>query len=78
MSGQPVDLTGGDSVYCINETQLQTAFKLARDDAESAPKIERMLAEIETTMSRNEQAALAFVLIDKLLKTSTQTISRPV
>ncbi|MCY4485411.1 MAG: hypothetical protein OXC12_21285 [Spirochaetaceae bacterium] len=65
-----VDVTGGESVYCINQTQLEAAFRLARDNPQSAPRIERLLTAIENDLSRNEQAALAFVLIDRLLNSA--------
>ena len=67
-----VDVTGGESVYCINQTQLEAAFRLARDNPQSAPRIERLLTAIENDLSRNEQAALAFVLIDRLLNSPAQ------
>ncbi len=70
MAVRSVDITGGESVYCINQAQLEAAFRLARDDARSAPRIERLLATVENDLSRNEQAALAFVLIDKLLNSA--------
>lgn len=65
-----VDVTGGESVYCINQTQLEAAFRLARDNPQSAPRIDRLLTSIENDLSRNEQAALAFVLIDRLLNSA--------
>jgi hypothetical protein len=65
-----VDITGGESVYCINQAQLEAAFRLARDNPQAAPRIDRLLAAIENDLSRNEQAALAFVLIDRLLNSS--------
>ena len=70
MATRSVDITGGESVYCINQTQLEAAFRLARNDPQAAPRIERLLAAIENDLSRNEQAALAFVLIDRLLNTA--------
>ena len=68
MSAQPISLTGGESVYCINESQLKDAFSLANDDPDSSPKIQAEIKRLEQDMSRNERAALAFVLIDRLLK----------
>ena len=70
MAVRSVDITGGESVYCINQAQLEAAFRLARDDPQAAARIERLLSAIENDLSRNEQAALAFVLIDRLLNTS--------
>ena len=70
---QPVDVTGGESVYCINRTQLAEAFRLAEEDTASARRIAAALESVAKELSRNEQAALAFVLIDKLLKSSPPT-----
>ena len=70
MAVRSVDITGGESVYCINQAQLEAAFRIARDNPQSAPRIDRQLAAIENDLSRNEQAALAFVLIDRLLNSS--------
>jgi hypothetical protein len=72
MAVQPADLTGGESVYCINQQQLERAFELADANPESGPKIREALANIEHGLSRNERAALAFVMIDRLLKTPSE------
>ena len=69
MSLKPIDLTGGKSVYCFNESQIKSAYDLAFENAETGPKIQAELNRLETDMTRNERAALAFVLIDRLLKT---------
>ena len=55
--------------YCINQSQLRGAFRLANEDPKSAPRIQAEIASLEQKFSRNERAALAFVLIDRLLKT---------
>jgi hypothetical protein len=70
MAVQPVDITGGESTYCINQAQLKEAFRLAENDATSAPRIRAAIAAIQRDLNRNEQAALAFVLIDGLLVSS--------
>jgi len=62
------DLTGGGSVYCINQYQMREAMRLAREDGESAPRITAALEQVKGALTRNEQAALAFVLIDDLLR----------
>lgn len=69
MTIKPIELLGGESVYCINESQLKNAFRLAGDDPHSAPRIQAEIKALEEKLSRNERAALAFVLIDRLLKT---------
>lgn len=70
MSMKPIDILGGHSVYCINEDQLRRAFELAQRDPESSPRIQAALGGLESTLSRNERAALAFVLIDRLRNSS--------
>jgi len=59
-------LTGGDSVYCINEMQMRKALELAREDPRSGPRLAAKLAELEAGLDRNERAALAFLLIERL------------
>lgn len=73
MTIKPIELLGGESVYCINTSQLANAKKLAFDDPESSGKIQSEIETLEGKLSRNERAALAFVLIDRLLKTSPHT-----
>lgn len=65
---QGVDLTGGESVYCINEAQLAQAHRLAMEDPESGPRVQEALAYLRENLNRNQRAALAFVLIEELLK----------
>ena len=64
-----VDLNGGDSVYCINQVQLKKAKELAENDPESAPRLSRIMEDLKENLNRNEQAALAFLLIDGLTDT---------
>jgi hypothetical protein len=68
MSADPIPLLGGKSVYCINELQLREAHELAEENPETAPKIQAEIARLEADMSRNERAALAFMVIDRLLR----------
>ena len=68
MKTQPVELTGGESVYCINEAQLKQAYAMANDNSESARKIKESMEQIDSNLSRNERAALSFLLIDSLTK----------
>ena len=62
----PVSILGGDSVYCINEAQMNQAKQLAEEDPESSIKIKSMIKDLESNFSRNERAALAFTIIDNL------------
>jgi hypothetical protein len=70
MSLKPIDLTGGKSVYCFNEHQLSGAFALFAENSPSGDRIRAEVTRLEQTCTRNEQAAIAFVLIDHLNKTS--------
>jgi hypothetical protein len=70
MSMQPIDILGGESVYCIKEDQLARSFELAQRDPVSSPRIQAAIGELESTLTRNERAALAFVLIDRLLNSA--------
>lgn len=70
MSVKPIQILGGESVYCINEDQLKKSFELAEQDPGSSPKIQAAIERLEAELTRNEQAALAFVVIDRLLKSS--------
>lgn len=73
MTIKPIELLGGESVYCINQSQLSNAKRLAFDDPEASPRIQDEIKRLESQLSRNERAALAFVLIDRLLKSSPHT-----
>lgn len=69
MTLKPIDLLGGESVYCISQGQLTTARQLAFENPRTAPIIQEEVRRLEAALSRNERAALAFVLIDRLLQT---------
>jgi len=73
MSRKPIDMLGGESVYCINRDQLRRSRELAEHDPQSSPKIQAALSDLESTLSRNERAALAFVLIDHLLQSTSSS-----
>ena len=70
MVHEPISLLGGKSVHCINEQQMAEAWRLAEDDPVSGPHITSYLTKLESELSRNEQAALAFILIQKLKNSS--------
>lgn len=59
-------LTGGESVYCINQAQVRRTKDMLEAQDESGTKIRQQLSEIEQKLTRNEQAALAFTLIERL------------
>ena len=62
----PISILGGDSVYCINEAQMEQAKKLAEDDPESSKKIKAALDSLASDFTRNERAALVFTIIENL------------
>jgi hypothetical protein len=73
MSLQEVDLTGGDSVFCINTSQMKRARSMISEDSASSTKINTYLDDLSSKLSRNEQAALAFLLIERLQKTGAES-----
>lgn len=70
MAHEPIPLLGGKSVHCINEQQMAEALRLADEEPGSSEKIQTTLADVESKLSRNERAALAFVLIHRLKETA--------
>ena len=64
MINDTVELMGGESVYCINQSQLKHAFEL-KEKSESVKGIVKL---VEKSLTRNERAAVAFLLIDNLIK----------
>ena len=70
MAHEPIPLLGGKSVHCINEQQMAEALRMADEEPGSSEKIQKVLDEVESRLSRNERAALAFVLIQRLKKTA--------
>ena len=69
MNSNEIPLTGSPSFYCITEQQLRDARRLSHQDPVSSPLIQLSLASLERTLNRNQQAALAFMLIERLLHT---------
>jgi hypothetical protein len=67
---ESLDVIGGESVYCINKTRLRKAYEMASKSAESGTKILSSLDLLESELSRDERAARAFIIIDRLLKTT--------
>jgi len=66
----PIPILGGKSVFCINEEQMKEAARIRKEDRATAQKIESILGKIEKDLTRNEQAALAFTLIERLKKSN--------
>jgi hypothetical protein len=67
LPGRPLSLVEAESVYCLNRSQLSEARRLVFAEPASAARLGPELERIEQTFDRNERAALAFVVIDRLL-----------
>ena len=61
-----IDLTGGESVYCINTYQMEKAAELVDGESESGDRVRTTLEELESRLSRNERAAVAMLLLKRL------------
>lgn len=70
MVPESIPLMGGKSVHCINEQQMAEAWRLMEQEPGSSDKIQAVLEELEKDLSRNERAALAFVIISRLKATA--------
>jgi len=68
----PIPLLGGKSVHCINEQQMAEAVRLVEKDPATSEKIGLRLKELEAELTRNERAALAFVIIQRLKDSARQ------
>lgn len=66
MNRKSIPLAADKSVHCINERQMNMAMDLLENDPQSAPRIQYFLRQVEEACTRNEQAALAFAIIQKL------------
>ena len=70
MAHESIPLMGGKSVHCINEQQMAEAWRLTEEEPGSSEKIQAVLDELEKDLTRNERAALAFVIISRLKATA--------
>lgn len=66
--GTSLDLLGGGSAYCINESQLTQAYSQYESDDDSGQRIRDAREKLADMLSPREQAVLAMVLIDMGLK----------
>ena len=73
MSVKPIDVTGGESVYCFNTYQLTSAHELAESDTESGTRVRAAIQRLEEELNRNERASAAFVIIDRLVKSKPES-----
>ena len=70
MSVHPIDLTGGKSVYCFNQQQLDRAAALFQENSPAGERLRATVAQLEAGFTRNEQATIAFILIQHLNATA--------
>lgn len=61
-----LDLTGGESVYCINTFQIEKARELYAGEEESSTRVRAIMDRMEADLSRNERAAVAMLLLERL------------
>ena len=66
MINEPISLSGGKSVHCISDFQMKEAVRLAEREGESSARIQENLKIQEANLSRNELAALSFLIIQRL------------
>jgi hypothetical protein len=59
-------LTGGESVYCINQAQMTRTRGLIESSDETGAKLRSIRDRLEDDLDRNELAALAFSVIERL------------
>lgn len=59
-------LTGGESVYCINQAQMTRTRGLLETPSETGEKLRAIRDRLETDLDRNELAALAFSIVERL------------
>ena len=68
MSTEAASLLTSKSAFCISDWQLKEAQSLAESEDESGRAVRAAVLRAEAELSRNEQAALAFLLIGRLLE----------
>lgn len=61
-----LDLSGGESVYCITTFQMEKAAELYSGEGDSSERVRDAIARLETELSRNERAAIAMLLLKRL------------
>ena len=59
-------LTGGESIYCINEAQMTRTRGLMEGNDGTGERLRGILEDLEKSLNRNELAAISFTLIERL------------
>jgi hypothetical protein len=68
MAARKLSPLGGESLYCVNLTRLNQANQMVYDDPRTAPRMQAHLHRLELELDQDERAAIAMVLIDRLLR----------
>ncbi len=68
MAPKSHELLGGPSIYDVNVTRVQRANELVYDDPECGPRLREHLARLEQDLDEMERAAMALVVIDRLIR----------
>jgi hypothetical protein len=68
MAGQRHELLGGPTIYDVNLTRVQRANELVYDDPDTGPRLRAHLERIEGDLDEMERAAMALVVIDRLIR----------
>ena len=61
----------GKSAFCVSDWQMKEARSLIEGEDEGGRRILAAVRRAEADLTRNEQAALAFLLIDRLLDSNS-------
>ena len=68
MAATANDLLGGPSIYSVNITRVDRAVEMAYEDPDSGPRIRANLQRLESELSSRERAAIALLVIDRVLR----------
>ena len=68
MANGTQELLGGKSLYSVNLTRVDRAVTMAYDDPDSGPRIRANLERLEDELSGPERAAIALVVIDRIIR----------
>jgi hypothetical protein len=62
------ELLGGKSLYGVNLTRVERAVSMTYEDPDSGPRIRANLERLERDLDDSERAAIALVVIDRLIR----------
>jgi len=70
VSAQAATPLTSKSTFCISDWQMQEARSLIEADGEAGRRVLAEVHRAEAELTRNQRAALAFLLIDRLIDSS--------